>query len=151
MDVLYVKYWVRVMSLKANWSKDGFLLRPRVSSTWCSHQKAASFKHETTFTFDKKTSCEQALHFEWRANARASSEARRSGGNRELSLFIPLFVHASPCACHPRVTSCNSPKWRACSQTTQDAMPKSHHITRVKREKQTSALSKQSFDITKAG
>lgn len=54
VDVLYVKYWVCVMCLKANWSKDGFLLWLRVSSTWCSHQKAASFKHETTFTPDKK-------------------------------------------------------------------------------------------------
>ena len=98
-----------------------------------------------------RASSEQALHFEWRANARASSEARKSGGNRELSLFIPLLTHASPCACRPRVTSHNSLKLRACSQATQDAMPRSHHINRVKREKQISASSKQSFDITKAG
>lgn len=124
--------------------------------------KSCKFKHETTFTLDKKrrkfynhssraSSCEQALHFEWRANARANSEARKSGGNRELSLFIPLLAHGSPCACRPRVTSHNSLKLRACSQATQDAMPRSHHINRVKREKQISASSKQSFDITKAG
>ena len=158
MDVLYVKHWVCVMCLKANWSKDGFLLWLRVSSTWCSHQKAASFKHETTFTIDKKrrkfyiTITIQGRILRASSTFRVASErARRSGGNRERSLFIPLLAHASPCACHPHLTSRNCLKWRACSQATQDAMPRSHHIKRVKREKQTSALNKQSFDITKAG
>ena len=80
VDVLYVKYWVCVMCLKANWSKDGFLLWLRVSSTWCSHQKAASFKHETTFTLDKK----RRKFYNHSSRAYPTSKLYISSGERTL-------------------------------------------------------------------
>ena len=63
-----------------------------------------------------QVACQQAFHFEWRESARVGGEAARGGGKGELSFLSPHLALVSPFARASRVTSLDSPKWRACAK-----------------------------------
>ena len=63
-----------------------------------------------------KLSISSGERSEPRENARTSGKAARGGEKGELSFVSPPLTLESPLACGSGVTSCHSPKSRACSQ-----------------------------------
>ena len=65
-----------------------------------------------------KVASQQAFHFEWRESAGVNGEDVKGGGKGELSCLSPHLALVSPFTRASRVTSLDSPKWRACARPT---------------------------------